>query len=468
MQESLKALLGPLLFLVYINDLDPSIKSQHFFFADDTQMYQAQLSETEQVYRLNLDLKEILKWANKWMVQFAPEKTIYLRIAKKKPPETADYQTYGTTAKLRFANTHIQRSKTHRVLGVIFEHNLRFNEQSKKVLTNLQKRLFLLRRFIFYNPKLSVKIKLVLGYAFILSQLRSFLFVWHPHNNYNSLVTVYHEAMKLILGARKFTPISTLYTLTGWLSLKDTIFVQTFKILSKLQVLRDDHPLKKEINLDEVLTNLHTKKHPTLYHKQIVNRYHEYEINDYNLKIHHKFTKDYLEETVRAQHIEIKIPNQVEKLQRENPRSGTTIRRFNEYAQSPHFYKATQKLYRLPGDKSKPIIQLMTGWSWLNNTGKRYQILPESNCPICKQPEDVKHYLFECTAFSEQRQLLKHDLRNLNQPFTEKTLFGLRNLSSKQLYSIFLSLFDYVSNTKRKKIGYSQSIERWNKILQEK
>ena len=140
--------------MVYINDLDPEIKSQHFFFADDTQMYQANLPETQQVYKLNQDLKSILKWSKKWMVQFAPKKTIYLRIAKTKPPANKDYQTFGTTAKVRFNNIHIPRSTSHRVLGVIFQDNLRFNEQSQKVITNLTKGLFLFKRFLFYNPKL--------------------------------------------------------------------------------------------------------------------------------------------------------------------------------------------------------------------------------------------------------------------------------------------------------------------------
>ena len=97
--------------------------------------------------------------------------------------------------------------------------------------------------------------------------------------------------MKVILGTRKFTPISTLYTLTGWFPLKDVIFMQTFKILSKIEILRDDHPLKAEINLEEVLENIRTKKHPTLYHKQIVNQYQKYPIDDYNLKIHQKLPR---------------------------------------------------------------------------------------------------------------------------------------------------------------------------------
>ena len=458
------SILGPLLFLVYINDLDPEIKSQHFFFADDTQMFQANKNETEQVYQLNKDLKAILKWSKKWMVQFAPKKTIYLRISRMKPPSEANYQTYGTTSKIRFDKEHIKRSTSHRVLGVIFQDNLRFNEHSQKVITNLTKRLFLLKRFIYYNSKLSIKIKLVLAFSFILSQLRSFILIWKPHQNHDKIRTLYHDTMKIVLGARKNTPIAILYSLTEWLTIKDIIFLQYFKILSKIPFLRNDHLLAQETNLDEILENVNANTHPTLYHKQISQQYHQYPIEDAKLKINHKFTKDYLQYLIKQTHLFTKIPEEIQKQQLKDPQKGTTILRFNKFATSPYYEKAIKKLFRLPGHISKDILQLFTGWSWLNNTGKRYQILENADCPVCKTKETVKHFLAECVAFAEHRETLKHNLRSIPHPLNEATLFGLRNLSSKQLRSIFLSLYDYVSHTKRKKIGYNQNLETWKNM----
>ena len=57
-------------------------------------------------------------------------------------------------------------------------------------------------------------------------------------------------------------------------------------------------------------------------------------------------------------------------MQEEKSNRGTTIKRFNNHAQSPYFPKATQELFRLPGDKSKEILQLTTGWSWVNEQEK--------------------------------------------------------------------------------------------------
>ena len=55
----------------------------------------------------------------------------------------------------------------------------------------------------------------------------------------------------------------------GWLSIKDQIFVQYFKILTKIKTLRKDHSLVQETNLEEVLQHIKEKKFPTLYHPKI-------------------------------------------------------------------------------------------------------------------------------------------------------------------------------------------------------
>ena len=113
-----------------------------------TQLSQHGSAEGTLIYKLNADLKQILKWSKKWKVEFAPEKTIHVRIAKKRPPDNKNYQNYGTKSKIVFNYTTIPRSQSHRVLGVIFEDNLTFNEQANKVYKKMQNRLFLFRRFL--------------------------------------------------------------------------------------------------------------------------------------------------------------------------------------------------------------------------------------------------------------------------------------------------------------------------------
>ena len=60
------SVLGPLLFLVYINDLERNIKSNVKYFSDDTMLFSI---------LKNHDLDVIHQWANQWKLEFNPDPT---------------------------------------------------------------------------------------------------------------------------------------------------------------------------------------------------------------------------------------------------------------------------------------------------------------------------------------------------------------------------------------------------------
>ena len=69
------SVLGPLLFLVYINDLEKNIKSNVKFFADDTMLYSVVKDPTITAVDLNHDLVTINQWAYQWKMEFNPDAT---------------------------------------------------------------------------------------------------------------------------------------------------------------------------------------------------------------------------------------------------------------------------------------------------------------------------------------------------------------------------------------------------------
>ena len=69
------SVLGPLLFLIYINDLEINIKSKIKFFADDTMLFSIVKNPLNTAVELNHDLDLISKWAFQWKMSFNPEAT---------------------------------------------------------------------------------------------------------------------------------------------------------------------------------------------------------------------------------------------------------------------------------------------------------------------------------------------------------------------------------------------------------
>ena len=68
------SVLGPLLFLIYINDLERNIKSNKFF-ADDTMLFSIVKDPTISASDLNHDLNIIFRWAHQWKMEFNPDPT---------------------------------------------------------------------------------------------------------------------------------------------------------------------------------------------------------------------------------------------------------------------------------------------------------------------------------------------------------------------------------------------------------
>ena len=72
------SILGPLLFLIYINDTVTNIKSTVRLFTDDTSLYLIVDEPVEAARCLNSHLELIYQWAERWLVKFNAAKSLYL------------------------------------------------------------------------------------------------------------------------------------------------------------------------------------------------------------------------------------------------------------------------------------------------------------------------------------------------------------------------------------------------------
>jgi hypothetical protein len=106
------SILGPLLFLIFVNDIVDDISCDPYLFADDTSLF-CPLRSTEDILRINNDLASIATWAAQWRVTFNTAKTVHIVFSKK--------LNRPGTIPIKFNGIDIKRVHTYCHLGLIFD-----------------------------------------------------------------------------------------------------------------------------------------------------------------------------------------------------------------------------------------------------------------------------------------------------------------------------------------------------------
>ena len=130
--------LGPLLFLCFINDLPESIKSsQAKLFADDSLLFRVIKNDSDRAL-LQKDLSALEHWENTWQMSFNPIKCVVLRIStKKKKVLPTQYELYGHTLEV------VDSSK---YLGVTIKDDLSWGTHIQNTVSKANRTLGFLRR----------------------------------------------------------------------------------------------------------------------------------------------------------------------------------------------------------------------------------------------------------------------------------------------------------------------------------
>ena len=136
------SILGPLLFLIYINDLSNNLSSNCKLFADDTSLFSVVNNIHTSATTLSEDLKAITKWAFQWKIIFNPDlskkaqEVIFSRKIKKLLHPT-----------LFFNNIPLNNSLFQKHLGLSLDIKLNFSEHIKSITKKNSKTMGLLRKF---------------------------------------------------------------------------------------------------------------------------------------------------------------------------------------------------------------------------------------------------------------------------------------------------------------------------------
>ena len=115
-------MLGSLLFLIFINDIERSIESIINIFADDTSMILATNPRTRAEI-LTFDLVKISDWAKLWKVKFNEENTELVNIKRNTKP----------IHQLTFGNVVLEDKPHHKHLGITVQNNCKWDEHISNI-----------------------------------------------------------------------------------------------------------------------------------------------------------------------------------------------------------------------------------------------------------------------------------------------------------------------------------------------
>ena len=164
--------LGPLMFLIYINDIADNISSETHIrlFADDCVLYRP-IQSSNDTDTLQMDLNSLTDWVTKRQMSFNTAKCSILRITTKKNPLIHNYS---------MQNDYLDSVKRHPHLGVELSHNLKWTEHISNITLKANKALWFIRRNLWRCP---TSIKQQMYFAVVRPILEYACVVWDPHTS---------------------------------------------------------------------------------------------------------------------------------------------------------------------------------------------------------------------------------------------------------------------------------------------
>ena len=403
------SILGPILFLLYINDIVDNIESHIRLFADDTGLFITIDDPVSASNILNRDLLKISNWADKWLVKFNPVKTKSLLFSRKITPVNHP--------PVQMNNVLIADVEDHKHLGIFFSRDLSWHTHIDYITEKAWNRIHVMKRLKFLLDRSALE---TIYTSFIRPLLEYGDVIFDNCNAQEKLELdkIQNEAARIVCGATKLVSIDNLSNETGWESLETRRckhkLILFYKMINGISpnYLQELIPVRvgniSSYSLRNakasVLTRIHTI--PLFYHQQ-------YEWNTLSDEIKNSQSISGFKNALNADRL--KAPH--------------------------HFYHGERKYQIFHA-------RLRTNCSPLNSTLFNKNIVETPLC-TCGLIEDADHYFFHCHKYNDARVILYNELYYLQVISLDLLLFGDLSLSCDANIKIVDAVHCYIKSSNR-------------------
>ena len=406
------SILGPLLFLVYINDIVCDIGANIRLFADDTSLFVVVDDPRNSADILTSDLNKISNWANKWLVKFNPNKTESLIISRKAvrpihPPISMQGQL-------------IREVESHKHLGIFFSYDLRWNTHIDYILSKAYPRINVMRKVKFVLDRKSLE-TIYLTFIRPVLEYGDVLFDSCTRHEKDELEKVQQEAARIVTGATKLVSIQKLMDEVGW---------ETLENRRRNHKLTTFYKMKHNLTPD-FLSSLvpSTVDSTTTYHLR----------NADNLRVPRARTaihdNSFLPSVVREYN---SLPAQTR-----NAQSISSFKRClsSDNTVPSYFYTGIRRLQVLH-------TRLRTNCSSLSHDLYRKNIVQSPDC-ACGQPETTHHFFLVCNLYNQHRIVMIETISEICTVSLNTLLYGDATLTHEQNVRVFAAVHAFIDLSKR-------------------
>lgn len=181
------SVLGPLMFVIYVNDMVEGIDSYVSLFADDAKIMR-RIENIESCEQLQQDLDRIYEWSRDWEMEFNARKCHVMEMGKSKGRPSGNY---------KLGEGILQKVTEEKDLGVVMEDSLSPEKHVNRI-TGATYRLVTNMKMAFHYMDEEMLIKLIK--SIIRPQLEYAAVVWTPHKkkHIRKLERIQRAATKMV------------------------------------------------------------------------------------------------------------------------------------------------------------------------------------------------------------------------------------------------------------------------------
>lgn len=220
------SILGPLLFLLYINDLGKWLdKCKYHMFADDTIVYLSMENQNELVNQVNKELTVLNDWFNANKLKVNINKTKCLWVGKERP----------SNLNIKIDKDKIQEVETAKYLGVFIDNKLNFKPHIDYVCKKISKKLGVLARV---GKHLTIWSRKVIYNTIVFPHFIYCGTILHLANqeSLNRLQKLQNRAMRIVLKMDKYTSIGRMLGVLEWLNVRQLLEYQVLVFIKKIEL----------------------------------------------------------------------------------------------------------------------------------------------------------------------------------------------------------------------------------------